>query len=124
MTTPFSESEVIRRTARRLGTNDTRVRNFLDTFTEEWIRHARETEPDLIRGTIAMTAAQEITHEAPAKPAGKARSPRKAATKARTPAKAKATAQGDSEGNALIESQMLREAEASVKLDGETHVVG
>lgn len=65
---PFSQDEVIKRTARRLGTNETRVRNFLDTYADEYIRHARETEPDLIAPTLP--------DEPPAEPA---KSPRKRA---------------------------------------------
>lgn len=131
----FSHDEVVKRTARRLGTNDTRVRDFLDAYATEYISHARETENvERLRPQPRITA--ETPHEAPAKatPAKatgkaprKATTPRKAPAKATSPAKGQGKAQGDSAGtgSALIDAQLRREAESSVELDrDQTHVVG
>lgn len=121
MSTPFSDEEVIKRTARRLGTNDTRVRDFLRAYCDEWLTHAQETG----HGQYAHV---EPTAKAPTKPAGKARSPRKAPAKVRTPAKSRKPAEGESTGealgNAMVSAAMRQEAKASVALDGETHTVG
>lgn len=124
MTTPFSDDEVIKRTARRLGTNDTRVRDFLTAYSDEWLRHAQETRYE--RSQYADTDKTDAT-QTPAPPAKKARAPRKSRAKGTTPAKASKSAQGESTGealgNAMVRAQMQREAEASVRLDGETQVI-
>lgn len=85
MTTAFSDEEVIRRTAKRLRTNETNIRNMLDAYADEFIRHARETDVSLIQPPMTEAPKAEVPKKASrvrattGKPARK-RTPSKATT--------------------------------------------
>lgn len=69
----FQDSTVVLRTARRMGKPAPEVQRFLDTYAEEWLRHAREVE---------MSASRARTAEGTAPPPSEAprvtaKSPRK-----------------------------------------------
>lgn len=111
----FSHDEVIRRTARRLGKKPEAVAYLLSVYANEYVEHARETDPALVWPMPGIQAAAVPVEEEAAKAARKPRTPRKSRAKASTPTENSETSEGVSEG----------EAEASVALDrDETHVVG
>lgn len=106
MADDFSHDTVISRTARRLNTNDTRVREMLDVYADEYIKLARETENSAqlhprprVTEKAEAKSTSKANGKAAARPAKKAAPAKKAPAKATTPTGKPDTAQGESEGS-------------------------
>lgn len=98
----FSQDEVIRRTAKRMGVSIPQVERFLEAYGDEFIQHARETDVTLLRGPmVAPTETVEPPAAKPVKSPAK-RTAKPAARKAAPPVEqpvTKAGAEAEAVGN-------------------------